>query len=142
MHKIKRILFVDDDVIIGMVSKRLLEQMEVAEEIIVHTDSYEALKYIKHCLHPESCVGNQACTTLMFLDIEMPGYGGFELLSMINELVVAGELHVKNTYFVIVTSHIGEKEIAKAKSFNALAILEKPLRQHDIHTIITKLPRE
>lgn len=140
MNKIKRILFVDDDVIIGLVTKRLLEQMQVAEEIIVHSDSVEALGIIKKLFHPGLCSqGDKAGITLIFLDIEMPGYGGFELLSLIKDLCMSGEMHLQNTYFVIVTSHKGEKEILKAKAYDVLDVIEKPLRLAHIQFLLDKI---
>ena len=139
MKKIKRILFVDDDVIIGLVSKRLLEHMQICDDILVFSDSKKALGFIKENYHPKAISQDQNGATLLFLDIEMPGYGCFELLSIFKELAVAGELAIENMYFVVVTSHKGEKEAAKGLEFNVLDILEKPLQIPQIEALCRKI---
>lgn len=140
MNKIKRILFIDDDAIIGVVTKRLIEQMQVAEEVLVYTDSLEALLFMKAQFHPSAYIQDEKHSTLIFIDIEMPGYGAFELLSFVQKAALAGELTLENTYFVIVTSHKGDKEILRASAFNILDIIEKPLKQQDINALVAKIP--
>lgn len=139
MNKIKRILFIDDDAIIGLVTKRLIEQMQVAEEVLVYTDSLEALLFMKAQFHPSAYTHDERQSTLVFIDIEMPGYGAFELLSFVHKAALAGELVLENTYFVVVTSHKGDKEMIRASAFDILAIIEKPLKQQDIHNLVEKI---
>lgn len=139
MKKIKRILFVDDDVIIGLVSKRLLEHMQICDDIVVFSDSKKALDFIKENYHPKTVSQEQNTATLLFLDIDMPGYGCFELLALFKELAAAGELATENMYFVVVTSHIGKKEMARAQAFNVLDILEKPLQISQIEALRRKI---
>lgn len=139
--KLGSIIFVDDDEIIGMVTKSLLAYMQVAEEILVFTDSLQALQFIKQKYYAAPVKHlNKEPADLILLDIDMPGYGGFEILRFLEELKRRGHVHLENTYFVIITSHKTDKEVKIAGKHKVLTVLEKPLRQQDIRDLISKIP--
>ena len=137
--KVKTIIFVDDDEIIGMVTKRLLEYMQVAEEVLVFYDSLEALTFLKE-RYAATNVKEKGPNDLIFLDIEMPGFGGYKILNTLKELEKTEQVNLKNTYFSIITSHKTEKEIKTFSQYDVLALLEKPLRREEIMNLISKIP--
>lgn len=139
MKKLNKITLVDDDVIIGMVSKRLLEQMQCATTVAVYADSFQALSALVEDYAQNSDSKPNSLQDLVFLDIEMPGLGGFEILDRLRAAVQAKQGSLEHVHFVIITSHKGEKEIAKAKDYGVKAILEKPLRIGDIDKLLTQL---
>src|SRR6478736_2176562 len=81
MNKIKTILLVDDDSINNFLNRRLLEKMDVAEEIKVVNNGEEGIK----CLY-EHCFKTKQSPELILLDINMPVMDGFEFINAFNEL--------------------------------------------------------
>ena len=137
--KIKNIIFVDDDQIIGLVTKRLLDQMQLAEEVIVFNDSLKALQFLRDKYKHTSASQPTDSADLILLDIEMPGFGGFEILYILNELKRAEHISLKNTCFAIVTSHKTAKEVELAGRHDITTVLEKPLKQKDILDLVRKI---
>lgn len=137
--QLKRIIFVDDDEIIGMVSKRLFEHMHTAEEVIAYSDSVKALQFIKDEYATAAESRNVKGADLIFLDIDMPGFGGFEILYILKELKRAKGIFLDQVYFVIITSHKTDKEVQLASRYEVLDLLEKPLRRNDILELMNRI---
>ncbi|WP_224994268.1 response regulator [Cesiribacter sp. SM1] len=136
--KIKNIIFIDDDEIIGMVSKRLLEHMGLADEVLVFSDSVKAFQFLK-ARYGQTPQGENNSRDLIFVDIDMPGLGGYEMLYLLRELNKKGHINLSNTNFVVVTSHKTDKEVQLSKGYEVVEVLEKPLRQLDIDNLIRKI---
>ncbi len=132
-------MFIDDDEIIGMVTQRLLEHMQVAEEVLAFSDSLKALKFLKEKYRNNAKNQRQTGPDLVLLDIDMPGFGGFEILNILKDLRKAGLANLDNTNFAIVTSHKTEKEEQLASRYDVLAVLEKPLKLEEIRNLISKI---
>lgn len=137
--KLKSVIFVDDDEIIGMISKRLLEYMQITEEVLVFSDSLKALTFLKE-KYATSNIREKGPADLILLDIEMPGFGAYKILNTLTELEKTGQADLSNVYFTIVTSHKTEREIKASSQYDILALLEKPLRQEEIRDLISKIP--
>ncbi len=110
-------LIVDDERLARNELKRLLEPFSRIEIVGEATNADEAIPMIED-LQPE----------LLFLDIQMPGRNGFELLSAIE-----GKLPE-----VIFTTAYDEYAI-KAFEFNALDYLLKPIDQDRLRDAINRL---
>ncbi|EMR03585.1 response regulator [Cesiribacter andamanensis] len=127
-QRIRTILFIDDDQIIGLVSKRLLEQLEIASDVQLFHDSYLGLAALESRYQPGSPHVQQAGTDLVLLDLDMPGLGGFAILDQLLARQQEGNVSLQQAQFVIISAHIGEKEIKKAASYPILGLLDKPIR--------------
>lgn len=112
-----RTLIVDDERLARNELKRLLENYTKIEIVGEAADADEALNLIDE-LQPE----------LLFLDIQMPGKNGFELLSSIEG----------KTPEVIFTTAFDEYAI-KAFEFNALDYLLKPIDTERLREAISRV---
>jgi CheY-like chemotaxis protein len=133
MKKLRRVLLVDDDEVANFLSKRLLKQLQVSEEVITLTDGSKALDFVQqHYL-----VGNDILPglDLIFLDLNMPIMGGFEFLEKLKELPPLKQLAI-----CILTSSSLESDQARAATFNADNYVTKPLTEEKIRTVLRQLP--
>ena len=71
MKKLKKILIIDDDATTAFLHQRILQGMDVAEEIDYITDPQQALDYLQN---------KHSAVDLIFLDVEMPQMDGFQFL--------------------------------------------------------------
>jgi CheY-like chemotaxis protein len=141
MEKIKNIVFIDDDEIIGMVSKRLLEHLKIAEEIHVFSDSFVGMAYIEDRYKTGANWEQPEGTDLIFMDLDMPGLNGFTIMDKLLAMEAEGQLTLENTYFVIITSHKDNKEAERAATYPILDFLEKPLRPQQLEELLSKIPQ-
>ncbi len=113
-------LIIDDERLARNELKRLLENFPKIEIIGEAANAEEAIPMIED-LHPD----------LIFLDIQMPGKNGFELLEAIEGKVPE----------VIFTTAYDEYAL-KAFEYNALDYLLKPIEQHRLAEAIIKIEEE
>jgi CheY-like chemotaxis protein len=74
--KLRCTLLVDDDTT-NYLNRKLLEKLEVTDQVMVALNGKEALQVLE-----EQCTeASQSCPALVFLDINMPQMNGFEFLS-------------------------------------------------------------
>jgi two-component system, LytTR family, response regulator len=114
-----RALVVDDERVARDELERLLVETGVFEVVGKAADAVEALKLLR-ALHPE----------VLFLDVQMPGVGGLELLGMIEDEARPREV-------VFVTAHDGFAVEAFAK--RALDYLLKPVQPERLAQTIAHL---
>jgi CheY-like chemotaxis protein len=103
--KINSVLFVDDDLMSNMHSKRIFEKGNLAEEILLADCGYEALALLK--MRFENV---KKFPEIIFLDIHMPRLSGWDVLDMFKELPL-GE---HNTKIIMLTSSAEEADRARA----------------------------
>ena len=120
MKRLRKILLVDDDEITCYLEKSLLEDLEVSDSIECVHGGYEALDYLQGC-REKQCYPN-----LIFLDINMPGMDGFELLERLEAL---GSSEIRKLNIVMLTSSVNIKDVQTAASFGDLlkGYITKPL---------------
>jgi DNA-binding LytR/AlgR family response regulator len=113
-----RTLLIDDEAPAISYLERLLGEREEIEMIGVARDGKQAIDAIDR-LRPD----------LIFLDIEMPGVSGFEILRRIRHKPIV----------VLVTGHAEYR--AMAYETDALAYLCKPVEADQIRHVIEKIER-
>jgi two-component system, LytTR family, response regulator len=117
--RMMRALVVDDERVARDELERLLRETGVFEVVGKAADALEALKLLRS-ERPE----------VLFLDVQMPGVGGFELLGMIEDEVRPREV-------VFVTAHDGFAVEAFAK--RALDYLLKPVQPERLAQTVAHL---
>ena len=113
-----RILIVDDEVLARRGLKHRLNQVADAEVVAEARNGREALKAIRE-LKPD----------LVFLDIQMPGIGGFE---------VVAELQDEDMPAIVFVTAFDEYAI-KAFDANAIDYLLKPIEDSRLHEAINRV---
>lgn len=129
-----RILIIDDDKASVFLTKVVLEDMNIAEQILTANNGREGLKQIKdNCLNAHA--SSPACPDLILLDINMPVMDGFEVL---NELHQIGQTNLIQAKVVVLTTSSNPHDIKKMKSFGIKDYLEKPVSEDKILPLIPK----
>jgi CheY-like chemotaxis protein len=131
MSTFKKVLLVDDDYINNFMNELLLQDMQIADEIITLTNGQDALKYIKHT--SEKGVANPE---LILLDINMPVMNGFEFLEELNKLHFPA---LDLTSVVMLSSSYNTKDVEAARQYNVAAYYNKPLTEDKLQDLMKKL---
>lgn len=113
-----RVLIVDDEVLARRGLKHRLNQVESTEVIAEARNGREALKAIRE-LKPD----------LVFLDIQMPGIGGFD---------VVAQLEGEDIPAIVFVTAFDEYAI-KAFEANAIDYLLKPIEDSRLHDAISRV---
>lgn len=134
MKKIQHILFVDDDNISSYINRAVLEEMQVAENLHWLNDGQEALDYLKERCAKASNPQN-ACTDLIFLDLNMPQVNGFEFLE---NLQLLPGIDTLGLYIVMLTSSWHSRDMEKARTYAIQDYLIKPLTAEKVAEVVRK----
>jgi CheY-like chemotaxis protein len=129
MTPLKRILLVDDDSVTNMLHRRVIERSGLVELIDVATDGREALELLGADLTAE-----RALPELIFLDINMPGMGGFEFLEHYADLPVGPDAQL---IIVMLSTSLLPNDHARARNDpNVHSFCEKPLSLRELLTVV------
>ena len=129
---LNKILIIDDDIITAILHKRLLEGLEIAEEVKYITDPYHALEYVhqQYANATHSAPGPD----LIFLDINMPGMNGFEFLKELEPLDIDRS---RVSIMMLTTSpYIKDRETAASFGDKLKGYLIKPLAKETVEKIL------
>lgn len=118
MSKLSSILLVDDDDTTNFVNQMLLEDMEVADQILTATNGQEALSVIKR-----QCAQG-CCPSLVLLDINMPVMNGFEFLEAYEQLDLDNK---QSVVVVMLTTSLNPKDLERLGDLPNRGFLNKPL---------------
>lgn len=129
------VLLVDDDTITNFVNESLLQELDVADQIISVYNGVEALDFVEKYWRQskENSLAN-ACRKLILLDINMPIMNGFEFLDHFEKAEQPPEVCV-----VLLSSSVNKKDMDKAKQHNVKAYIEKPLNKDKLQGLINRL---
>lgn len=95
-----------------------LADAKLLNTVHVVSDGDAALDY----LHGRGEYADETCPDIVLLDPELPGDGGQNVLSELND-----EPALEDVPVVVLTSSTGEEEIAKARGLEADHFLQKPI---------------
>jgi CheY-like chemotaxis protein len=129
MNKIALVLLVDDDYTTNFVNQLLLEDMQVAEKVLLAQNGKEGLEMIRQVCE------ESLCPTLILLDINMPVMNGFEFLEAYEKLKFA---HKQSVVIVMLTTSLNPSDIDRLQKVPIKGFLNKPLTEAMVREIVHK----
>ncbi|WP_299703072.1 response regulator [uncultured Pontibacter sp.] len=134
--KLSGVLLIDDDDTTNFLNQRLLERMQVTDNIRTFVNGKQAFDYLYNVSNTnyEHADENYFQPELIFLDISMPVMDGFEMLDLYERL--NPEFREKIVLAVLTTStHPQDTDAAKKYSAEYLT---KPLTADKVSALIKK----
>jgi CheY-like chemotaxis protein len=127
MNKLSSILLVDDDKTTNFLNRLLLEDLAVANQVLVAENGREALRLVEQ----QDKAG--ACPPLILLDINMPVMSGFEFL----EAYMRTEVSCKQpTVIIMLTTSLNPKDVNRLDAMPIQGLLSKPLTRQKIQDLL------
>lgn len=121
-----KIVLVDDDPIVVLLQKKLMQKAGIIENVISFNSGDKALEYIA-----ERKVDDKF---LLFLDINMPGLSGWQVLDEMERLNKPFDFEV-----IIITSSVDISDRVKAETYEKIVdFWIKPFSLQDFVSLKTK----
>jgi CheY-like chemotaxis protein len=139
MKQLHRILIIDDDAITCFLQKRILQDMNIAEEIDYITDAPEALQHIteRYVLKKEE---NAPGPHLILLDLDMPKMSGLQVMEALERL----PLDRNKLFIVILTASISpeDKKQAEQKNLSLDGYYAKPITKSIMDELLSLIAQK
>lgn len=130
MKDYKRIYLVDDNETSNFLNQDVVEDGFPTAEVLVFSNSQE---FIDHCFSNRELFNT---TSLLLLDINMPGKFGFEVLEELEEEVE----DMENMDVLMVTSSNLKRDLEASQRFDSvMGYVEKPLSLQKLETSLKGL---
>ena len=122
-------LLVDDDETTNYLNRKLLEKLDVTEQVVVALNGEEALQVLR----TQCAEASRSCPALVFLDINMPQMNGFEFLSAYQQLPVPqrGAIVV-----VMLTTSMHPQDLERLQQYPVAGFLSKPLNKDKVNDVL------
>lgn len=125
MKSVHTVAIIEDNPIDVFINTRVIEQAELAEEILPFNSAREALNYISSCAELGSIPPE-----LIILDIRMPDMDGFDFLEAFETMPETLKRYVK---IVMLSSSLDPVDESRALSHSSVvAFVSKPLTREKI----------
>lgn len=125
------VMLVDDDNTTNYLNERLLNEMQVAKEIVVMKNGKEAIEYLK-----SAAVGKDGLKSpdLIFLDIKMPVMDGFSFLDAYQK---EGLDMTDQVIILMLTSSASFYDLERLRNYKKVKQhFSKALTKHDVREIM------
>ncbi|TZF84048.1 response regulator [Pedobacter sp. BS3] len=128
IHRYKTVLLVDDNYIDNLISRKLLENNDFSENIIIYESPQEALDFIQQAL-----TENQNIPEIIFLDIRMPEISGFDFLKRLNAM---DNILQHNIKIYMLSSSLDPTDLKKVEESKLVTnFIGKPLTSQSLTAI-------
>ncbi|SMB99859.1 response regulator receiver protein [Hymenobacter roseosalivarius DSM 11622] len=129
MEKLPCILLVDDDPVNNFLNQRLLEDLAIADQLLVALNGQEAFALLEqHC--PDT-----ACPALILLDVNMPVMNGFEFLFSYQQLPLAQKEAI---VIIMLTTSVHAQDVERGRQLHVADFLRKPLTKEKVRGMLRK----
>lgn len=128
MKKLKKIMLVDDDFINNYINEKLLNKLELAEQVVVLKNGKEGLDFLK-----ENSEG--VCPELIFLDNQMPVMDGVEFMENLKKINFR---NFKEVVVMLLVATVNDSDIEKYKELGVNEFTSKPLSEKVILDTVNK----
>src|SRR4051812_41309691 len=123
MHT-KSFLLIDDDECTNYIMDKILRSIHDIGSFEIKSDSEEALHYL------EKCREHNQFPDLIFIDLKMPGMGGFDF---INEFERRFHSFFPATEIIVLSSSAREKDKKKSLAYKSVReFMDKPLTKEKL----------
>ena len=129
MPKLRCTLLVDDDPTTNYLNRKLLEKLDVTEQVLVALNGREALAV----LAAECTEASPTCPALIFLDVNMPLMNGFDFLKAYQQLPLAKRRAI---VIVMLTPSVHPRGLQRLEAPPVAGFLSKPLNPAKIEGIL------
>jgi CheY-like chemotaxis protein len=133
MEKLNCIWLIDDETITNYLHKLILQQMKLAENIVVLKHGAEALNLVKAKLNESATKPD--FPELILLDINMPVMDGLQFLGELNKL---NYWEVMQSRIVMVSSSQRAEDIEESIRLGASNYMTKPLTEDKIRKMLAQ----
>lgn len=127
--KVNAVMLIDDNEIDNLINQKMIESINMTDNIFVHSGAKSALEYLKNI--EKIKVGSESfLPEFIFLDIDMPLMDGFQF---VDEFVKLSDFTKNYCKVVLLTSSLDPKDITKSKKNSFIVrYLNKPLTQESL----------
>ena len=129
MPKLCCTLLDDDDPTTNYLNRKLLEKLDVTDQVMVALNGQEALQV----LATECTQASPTCPALIFLDINIPQMYGLEFLQAYQQLPEAKQQAI---VIVMLTTSVHPREMQRLETFPVAGFLSKPLNPDKVRQVL------
>ena len=126
-------MLIDDNEIDNLINQKMIESVNLCENILIHSGARSALEYLKNIETIKNIPKEALLPEFIFLDVDMPLMDGFQFMDEFRKL--SDDVKV-NCKIILLTSSIDPKDMLKSKKDKfIIKYLNKPLTQDSLKKI-------
>ena len=123
-RQLRRIILVEDDPLDRMLTRRILEEMDIPAELITFSDGREFLDFVAEG-------GTIENASVILLDLKMPRVNGLEVLEQLHAQGRSARVPI-----VVMSSSSVKRDVDRAYELGARAFLTKPITHEEFREAV------
>ena len=129
IKKFNSLMLIDDNEIDNLINQKMIESIDLSENIFIHSGAKSALEYLKN-IEKIKDDENKFLPQIIFLDIDMPIMDGFQF---IEEFCKLSDNIKNNCKIIMLTSSLNPKDMVKSQLSQFIhSYLNKPLTHENL----------
>lgn len=132
-RKLRNVVLVDDNETTSFLNNRLLNRLEVADQVHTFSKAEQAYQELWGGLKGESPA--EDAPDLVFVDLKMPGMDGFEFLKLYSALPDSVR---EQTVMAVLTTSMHAADTARVAQYEGVEYLAKPLTEEKMEKLLKK----